>query len=71
MRIAALNEEAIRIMAVRQRHSTHVDTLLSQPASKRLSRLLTTAIGIGVKGQVDGSWTVAELAELARMEMGA
>jgi len=45
--------------------------LLSEPAGKRLRRLLTTAIGVGVKGQIDGSRGVAELPKLARIEMGA
>ena len=48
-----------------------MDALLGQPASQRLSRLLTTTIRIGIKGQVDGSWTDAELAELAGIEIGA
>ena len=70
MRIAALDEEAVRIMAVGQSHGTYVDTLLGQAASKRLSRLLTTAMGIGGEGQIHGSWTVADLAELAGIEVG-
>ena len=71
MCITALDKEAVRIMSVGQCHGTHMDALLGQPASQRLSRLLTTTIRIGIKGQVDGSWTVAELAELAGIEMGA
>ena len=69
MRIAALDEEAVRIMAVGQRHGAHVYALLAEPAGKRLRRLLAAAVGIGIKGQVDGSRTVAELAELARIEI--
>jgi hypothetical protein len=43
--ITALNEEAVRIMAVGQRYGAHVYALLGEPADKRLSRLLTTAGG--------------------------
>jgi hypothetical protein len=45
--------------------------LPGEPAGKRLSRLLTTAVAIGIKGQVNGSRTVAELAKLARIEIDA
>ena len=69
--IAALDEEAIRILAFGKRYGTHVDTLLDEPAGERLSRLLTTTVLVGIKGQVDGSWTVAKLTELARIEIGA
>src|SRR5260370_33683716 len=58
-------------MAVGQRHGTHVHAVFGEPRDKRLSRLLTTAVGVGIKGQVDGSRTVAELAELARIEIGS
>ena len=58
-------------MALGQRYGAHVDALLGEPAGKRLSRLLTTTVLVGIKGQVDGSWTVAELTELARIEIGA
>jgi hypothetical protein len=38
---------------------------------KRLRRLLTTAIRVVVKGNIDGSRGVAELPKLARIEMGS
>ena len=69
-RIAVLDEEAVRIVAVGQRYGTHIYALLGEPAGKRLRRLLTTAVAISIKGQVDGSRTVAELPELARIEIG-
>ncbi len=58
-------------MAVGQRHGTDVDTLLSEPPDKRLRRFLAAAVRIGIKDQVDGSPTVAELTELARIEIHA
>src|ERR1700674_4174631 len=69
-RVAALDKEAVRIMAIGQRDRAHVYALLGEPADKRLSRLLTTAVPIGIKSQVESSRTVAELAELARIEIG-
>jgi hypothetical protein len=65
--ITALDEEAVRIMAVGQRDGAHVYALLGKPADKRLSRLLTTAVAIGIKDEVDRSRTAAELAKLARI----
>ena len=58
-------------MAVGQRHSTDVYTLLGEPAGKRLGGFLAAAVRIGIKGQVDGSPTVAELTELACIEIHA
>jgi len=36
-----------------------------------LRSLLAAAVGVGIKGQVDGSGTVAQLPELARIELGS
>jgi hypothetical protein len=68
---AAADKEAVGIVAVWQRDPASVDALLSEPAGKRLRRLPTTAIRVGVKGEIDGSRGVAELPELARVEMGS
>ena len=69
MRVAALNKEAVRIVARRQRHSAYVYALLAESAGKRLSRLLTTTVPIGIKSQVDGSRTVTELPVLVSAEV--
>ena len=45
--------------------------MLSEPAGKRLRRLLTTAVRVVVKCNIDGSRGVAELPKLARIEMGS
>jgi len=66
-----LDEEAVRILAVGQHHGTDVDTLLSETAGKRLRRFLAAAVRIGIKGQIYGSPTVAELTELARIQIRA
>ncbi len=69
--VAVPEKEAVRILTVWQNHGARLYTFLGKPADKRLSRFLTTAVGIGIKGHVDGSRTVTELAELARIEIGA
>ena len=70
MRGAVPDKEAVRIVALGEDHGAHVYAFLSKPADKRLRRSLSTAVPIGIKNQVDGSRTVAELAELARIEIG-
>ena len=69
MRIAASDEKAVRIMAVGERDGTDVYTLPGEPAGERLRRSLAAAVRIGIKGQVDGSWTVTELPVLVRVEL--
>ena len=71
MRIAASDEKAVWIMADGQRDGTDVYTLPGEPAGKRLCSFLPAAVRIGIKGQVDGSPAVAELVELAGIEIGA
>ena len=71
MRVSALHKEAVGIVAVGQRDSASVHALLSEPAGKRLRRLLTTTVCVGVKGNIDSSRGVAELPKLARIEMRA
>ena len=69
--IAALQEEAVGIVALGQRDSASVYALLAEPAGKRLRRLLPTAVCVGVKCNKDSSLGVAELPKLARIEMGS
>src|SRR5215471_10111919 len=70
-RVTALDEIAVRIVALWQRDCASCYTVLPKAARKRFRGTLTTAVPIGIKSQVDGSRTVAELAELARIEIGA
>jgi len=65
-----LEEEGVRIMALRQRDTESGDALLSQPVRKGLGRALPAAISIGIEGQIDGSPPLAQLLKLARIEMG-
>ena len=59
MSIAAIDEKAVGIVALGQRDAAHVYAPLSKPAGKRLCRLLTAAVDVGIKGQIDGSRTIA------------
>ena len=66
-----MHKEAVGIVALGQGDSASVDALLSEPAGKRLRRLLTTTIRVVVKCNIDSSRGVAELPKLARIEMGS
>ena len=44
VRIAVFYKEAIRIVAIGKRDSANVHALFSEPAGKRLRRLLATAV---------------------------
>src|SRR5271170_5176675 len=68
-RVATLDKEAVRVVAIWQRDYTDVHALLSEPAGKQLRRMLAAAVRIGIKGQIDGSRTVAQLAILLPVEM--
>jgi len=43
--------------------------LLCEPAGKRLRRVLATAVRVRIKGQIDSSLALAQLPNLARIEM--
>src|ERR1700730_3010468 len=68
-RISTFDEEAVRITAFGQGDSANVHALLSEPAGKQLRRLLAATVRIGIKGQIDGSPAVAQLAILLPVEM--
>src|SRR5277367_3597509 len=68
-RVATLDKEAVRVVAIWQRDDTDVHALFPEPAGKQLRRLLAAAVRIGIKGQIDGSRTVAQLAILLPVEM--
>ena len=70
LRVTALDEIAVGIVALWQGDCASGYTLLPKAARERFRGTLTTAVPIGIKSQVDGPRTVAELAELARIEMG-
>ena len=48
-----------------------VDALCSKMLCEALRRLLAAAVAIGIEGQIDSSWAVAELPKLVRIEMVA
>src|SRR5258708_4913365 len=66
---AFLDKEAVRVVAIGQRDSANVHALLSEPAGERLRRLLPTAVRVGIKGQINGPRTVAQLPILVHIEM--
>jgi hypothetical protein len=61
--IAALDKEAVRIVAIGQRYVSHIHAVLNESAGQRLRRFLTAAVGIGIKSQVDRSRTITPVAD--------
>src|ERR1035438_7025240 len=70
-RIAALDKEAVRILAVGQRDQRSSDASFPESSREVLCRVLAAAVTVGIKGNIDGSASVAELPKLARIEMGS
>src|ERR1700722_6856114 len=68
--VAALHEEAIRILAIGQRDLTRRDALFPKTMRETLRRLWAAAVGVGIESEIDGSGTVAQLPKLARVEVG-
>jgi hypothetical protein len=62
-------EEAIRVMAVGERNPAGGYPLCPETAREALRGTCTTAVGVGIKSQVDSSGTVAQLLELADIEL--
>src|SRR5215467_5840036 len=58
-------------MAVGQRYSANQDAPFPETLRETLRRLLAAAVGVGIEGHVDGSGPVAQLPELASIEMGS
>ena len=63
MSIAAVNEEAVRVMAIRQDDLSGRDTLRPKTTGKRLRCTWTTTVSIGIEGQIDRPRTIAQLPE--------
>ena len=58
-------------MAIRLRDQASADASLAERSPEALRCVLTAAIGVGIKSQIDGSRTIAQLPKLVRVEMTA
>ena len=58
-------------MAIRQRDAEGRYALSSKPVRQRLRGTLSAAVGVGIKGQVDGSHTIAQLTKLVCVELSS
>ena len=56
---------------VRQQYCANAQALFSEATGKRLRGALTTAIRIGIEGQVNGARTVTQLLKLAAVEVSS
>ena len=57
--IAALNKEAVRVVSVRQEDMESGDALSAKVARQILPRRLTTSVGVGIEGHIDGATVIA------------
>src|SRR5439155_8211106 len=65
----ALNEEGVRIVAIRQEHAASGDALRAETTCESLRGLLATAVSIDIEGEIDGARTIAQLLKLAGVQM--
>ena len=70
-RIAVPDEEAVGVVAIGQRDAASRMPCSLRHRQRALRCLLSTAVGVGIKGHIDGARAVAQLAELVRIEMGS
>ena len=59
--ITTLNEEGVRIVAIRQEDAASGDALRPETACESLRSLLADAVGIDIKSEIDGARTVAHV----------
>ena len=71
IRITALDEERVRIMALGQEHAARGDAFCSEMLCELLGGLLAAAVGIDIEGEINGAWTIAQLSKLVSAEMRA
>jgi hypothetical protein len=69
LRIAALNKEAVGVVSVRQEDMESGDALSAKVARQILPRRLTTSVGVGIEGKIDGSGLLAQLLKLPCVRM--
>ena len=69
--VAALDEEAVRIVSLRQGDTQSVDSLSPEAERDLLCGALPALIGVGIEGQVDRAGAIAQLAKLTCIEMAS
>jgi hypothetical protein len=67
--VTALDEETVGVVAFGQRDWPGENSSLPKGLRQAMRGALTTAVAVGVKGHIDLPGRVAELLELARIEM--
>ena len=55
MRVSALNEKRVRIVAIGQQDTTRYDAQPLETVCQRLRRLRAAAVGVGIKAQIDNT----------------
>jgi hypothetical protein len=67
----ARGEVAVGIVTGRQLNDVRPDTGALQALRQLVGSLLAAAVAVSIKGQIDGSGSVADLLKLAGIEMGS
>ena len=67
--VATADKETVGIVSIGQRDQASRDASFPETLCEVLRRLLAAAVGVGIKGYVDGSESVAQLLELMGIEM--
>jgi len=70
-RTAALNEERVGIVALRQHDAASSDASSAKTVGQLLCRMLAALVGIDIEGEIVRAWTMSELAELGIAKMGS
>lgn len=69
MSIAAVDKEAVRVMAIGQAYPSGSDTLRPKTTGKRLRCSWTTTVSVGIEGKIDRPGVIAQLLKLMCVEM--
>jgi hypothetical protein len=69
LRIAALNEETVGVVPVRQEDMESRSALCPKAARHPLRRRLATSVGVGIEGKIDIPGPVAQLLKLPCVRM--
>src|SRR5580700_3293544 len=67
-RIASVNEEAVGIVAIRQKDTQCSHTLSGQSSRQPLRRSLAASAGVRIEGDTDRPGAVAKLPKLSRIQ---
>src|SRR5215475_2986437 len=69
--MTALDEERVRIVAIGQEHAADGEALRPEARCEFQRGSLATAVGVCIEGEINRAWAVAQLLQLAGIQMCA